>query len=63
MLKISSTTQSAENLSQINVAEIAEISGGGGGNCEEGTVEKLLSKNLNRAGYLTPNAKKVFNHL
>ena len=63
ILKTSSTTQSTENLSQINVAEDAEVGGDGGGNYEERMIKRSLSKNLNGAGYLTPNAKKTFNHL
>ena len=45
-------------------AEVGSI--GGGGNCENETVERslLISKNLNRAiGYLTPNAKQAFTQL
>ena len=45
------------------MAENAEVGGGGSGICEEETVKRSLSKNLNGAGYLTPNAKKAFNHL
>ena len=44
------------------MAEDAEVDVGGG-DCENATVEKSPSKNLNKAGYLSPNAKKVFNHL
>ena len=45
------------------MANDAEVGIGAGGNCEEGTVKRSLSKNLNGAGYLTPNTKKAFNHL
>ena len=63
ILRTSSTTQSAKNLSQMNVAKDVEVGGGVGGNCKEGTVKRSPSKNLNKAGYLTPNIKKAFNHL
>ena len=47
----------------MNVVEDAEIDSSGDIDCEEGTVKRLLFKNLNGVGYLTPNAKKVFNYL
>ena len=62
MLRMSFTIRSAKNLSQINVAEDAEVGVGGGGDCDKKTVERSLSKNLIRAGYLTSNTKKAFNH-
>ena len=45
----------------MDVAEIDEVGVGGDGNCEDETVGRSLSKNLNRAmGYLTPNARQTF---
>ena len=63
MVGTSFTTWLAKNSPQINVAEDAEVGGGGDADSEEDIVEKSLFKNLNKAGYLTFNAKKVFNHL
>ena len=48
----------------MDVAEIDEIGVGGGGNCEDKTVEKSPSKNSNRAmRYLTPDARRAFTQL
>ena len=60
MLK-ASPNKSAKNLSLlIDVAEDAEVSVGGG-DYEDETVGKSLSKNLNGAtSYLTPNARQTF---
>ena len=63
IFRTSSTTRSAKNLLQINVIEDAKVGGGSGGDYEEETVKRSLYKNLNGAGYLTPNTKKTFNHL
>ena len=48
------------------MAEDAEVSSVGGGNCEDKMVKKLplTSKNSNGAmGYLTPSAKRAFTQL
>ena len=59
MLRI---TQSAENSSFSSKAETAK-GGIGGDDCEDATIKRSPFKNSNRAGYLFPNAKKVFNYL
>ena len=64
MAKTSSATRSLKNLPlSIDVAEFNEVDIGGG-DCEDETVEKSLSKNLNRAtGYFTPAARSTFTQL
>ena len=60
------TTRSSKNLpSLIDVAERDKVhTVGGGGNCDDKTVKRLPSKNLNRAtGYLTPKARLPFTKL
>ena len=54
------TIISAENLSLSLIAEDAEF-GSKSGNCEDKTVERSPSKNLNKTTYyLTPIAKQAF---
>ena len=60
------TTRSAENLSLLMAEDTKVGSIGGGGDCDDETVERssLTSKNSNRAtGYLTPGAKQAFTQL
>ena len=45
----------------MDVAEVDKVGVGGGGDCKDETVGKLLSKNSNKIiGYLTPNARWAF---
>ena len=65
MLRTSSATRSSKNsLSSLDVAQVDEVGIGGGGDCEDETVGRSLSKNLNRTtDYLTPNARRAFTKL
>ena len=65
MLKTSFAIKSSNNpLLSIDVAEINEVGVGNDHNCEEKTVGRSLSKNLNRVtGYLTPDARQIFTQL
>ena len=65
MLRTSSATKSSKNLLlSIDVAKVDEAGISAKGDCEDETVERLPSKNLNRAtGYLTPNARRAFTQL
>ena len=65
MLRTSSATRSSKNsLSSLDVAEVDEVGVGGGGDCEDETVGRLLSKNSNGAtSYLTPDARQAFTQL
>lgn len=53
------TIQSAKNL-LLSIAEDAEVGrvGSGGGDCEDETIKRLLSKNSNGADYRATDAKK-----
>ena len=65
MLRTSSATKSSKNLILwINVAEVDNVSTGDGGDYEDETFGKLLSKNSNGApSYLTPDARQAFTQL
>ena len=65
MLRTSSATRLSKNLLlSIDVAEVDEVGVGGGGDCEDETVGRSPSKNLNGAtGYLTPDARRAFTQL
>ena len=65
MLRTSFATKSSKNLLlSIDVAEVDEFEVGGANDCEDETVRRSLSKNLNRAtGYLTPNVKQTVTQL
>ena len=57
------TTRLAENLSLSLMAEDAEV-GSGDDDCDNETIKKSPSKNLNGAtGYLTPDARQAFTQL
>ena len=46
----------------MDVAEVDKVAVDGGGDCEDETVGKLSSRNLNRVtGYLIPDARQTFN--
>ena len=62
MLKMSSAIRLSKNLLlSIDVTEIDEVGVDGGGDHENKTVGRSLSKNSNRAtNYLTPNARQAF---
>ena len=48
----------------MDVAEVDEVGVNSGGDCEDKTVERSASKNLNRAtSYLTLNARQAFTQL
>ena len=48
----------------MDLAEVDEVSVDDGGDCEDKTVGRLLSKNSNGAtGYLTSNARQAFTQL
>ena len=49
----------------MDVADSDAVNSGGGGDCKDETVEKLLcTKNLNGViSYLTPNARQVLTQL
>ena len=48
----------------MDVAEVNKVGVGDGGDCEDETVRRSLSKNLNGAtGYLTPDARQAFTQL
>ena len=48
----------------MDLAEVDEVSLGGGGDYEDETAKRLLSKNLNGVtGYSTPNAIRAFTQL
>ena len=58
MLRTSTTTQPAKNLSLLTLVEDTEV--GCNKDWKDETVKRLLSNNLNKAkGYLTPNIKQV----
>ena len=65
MLTTSLATRLLKNLLlSIDVAEVDEVGVGGGGDCKDETVERSLSKNLNKAiGYLSPDARRAFTQL
>ena len=45
----------------MDVAEVDDVGINVGGDCEDETVRKSLSKNLNKAtGYLTPDGRQIF---
>lgn len=58
-------TKSSKNLLlSIDVAKVDEVGiVNSGGDYENKKIKKSPSKNLNGASYLTPDAKKAFNHL
>ena len=65
MLRTSSATRSLKNsLLSLDIAEVDGVGIGNGGDCENETVERSSSKNLNGAiGYLTPDARRAFTQL
>ena len=62
MLKTSFVSRLSKNsLLLIDVAEVDEVDISGTGDCEDGTVQRLLFKNLNgTTGYLTLDIRQAF---